>query len=1175
MNDSLSWAVRLQVEQVCTRFERAWQAAGPPPRIEDYLAEAAAPVRQTLLRELLLLDLHYRRRRGEQPDTLDYTARFPAESDLVREALAAPGPSVPRPAAAESTDAPSRAGPAQAGSTDPEGGGAAGAAAAGPSNPTIPGYEFRGELGRGGMGTVIRCRDLHLDRDLAVKVLLDRYRGEPHLVQRFLAEARIHGRLQHPGVVPVHELGELPDRRPYFTMKLVEGRTLADLLRERADTTQNLPRFLTIFEQVCQTLAYAHSKGVIHRDLKPSNVMVGAFSEVQVMDWGLAKVLDRGGTAAGDCSPAGNGDLERVTQPGTVLGTYAYMAPEQARGEVDRLDEHSDVFGLGAILCEVLTGEPPFAGADSEELRARAQRCDHAAALEAVEASGADAELVRLAKGCLAADPAVRPRDAGAVAAAMAAYLAGVQERLRQSELERAAAQGRAAEERRRRQAQLWLAAAVLALLAVGAGAGLFVQHQDAERSAERQANQARREAEQRQRVESALEKAAVMREQARWREAQAVLEQARLALGDAGPDDLRRRLDVADGELALVNRLDAIRQRMAAWVEGHLDSRGAARDYAAAFREAGLAEVGDDEEAVAARVRASGVAGPLVAALDDWAFMARQLESRSWLLRVARRAAPDAWGNRFRDPAVWRDRQALRALAEEALRDERAKLGELSPQLLVSLGGLLGDSAETVPLLRAAQRHYPNDFWLSLELANALAKAKRYEEAVGYGRVAVALRPDAAAAHASLGNALAAKKDLEGAIAAYRKAIELDPKFAPAHCNLGLVLCDKKDLEGAIAEYRQAIELDAKEAMAHYNLGLALYDKGDLEGAIAAYRQAIELVPEFSLAHNNLGNALYDKGDQDGAILEYHKAIELDPKNAPAHSNLATALFSKKDMDGAVAECRKAIELDAKLAPPHITLGLVLGAKKDLDGAIAACRTAIDLDPKCAKAHLALGLALFRQGRFVEARTATRRGLELIPERDPGRARQGALQLLQWCERLVTLDEKLSAVLGGQAEPADAAELLALGQLCQRYKRQHAAAARLYAGAFAAGPKLAADLRQQDRYNAACSAALAAAGQGGDAKHLPDKVQEMLRRQALGWLRDDLALYAKLAQRDEPAAKQAVRQTLTHWQQDTDLASVRDRAALDELPDDEGQQWHALWRDVAALLAKAGATPP
>ncbi len=237
------------------------------------------------------------------------------------------------------------------------------AGAAAPLLPAHPGrYELGEEVGRGGMGAVLRARDPHLNRELAVKVL--RGGGEPESLRRFVEEAQVCSQLQHPGIVPVHDLGRLEDGRPFFAMKLVQGRTLAELLRKRAQPADDLPRFLDIFGQVCQAVGYAHSRGVIHRDLKPSNVMVGAFGEVQVMDWGLAKVLrphERGAAAfsAVRTVRSASGDESRE---GQAMGTPAYMAPEQARGEVDSLDERADVFGLGAILCEILTGRPPFAG---------------------------------------------------------------------------------------------------------------------------------------------------------------------------------------------------------------------------------------------------------------------------------------------------------------------------------------------------------------------------------------------------------------------------------------------------------------------------------------------------------------------------------------------------------------------------------------------------------------------------------------------------------------------------------------------------------------------------------------------------------------------------------------------------------------------------------------------
>ncbi len=367
-------------------------------------------------------------------------------------------------------------------------------------------YRLDGEIARGGMGAIIKGRDTDLGRDLAIKVLLDSHKGKPEVIQRFVEEAQIGGQLQHPGIVPVYELGQFADKRPYFSMKLVRGQTLSKLLREREDIAEDRARFLGIFEQVCQTMAYAHSRGVIHRDLKPANIMVGAFGEVQVMDWGLAKVIPAGGIAdekqahrahkdlsiiqtmrsIGSHTPGAFGSFGSETQMGSVMGTPAYMPPEQALGEIDNMDERADVFGLGAILCEILTGKPPYVADDGTMVYRMASRGKLAEAFERLDVSGADADLIRLTRDCLELEPADRPRDAGVLAAKVTDYLESAEERLWETEKQRAAEAARADESRKRHRVTLTLAGAMLLVLTAGiAGTTWHAHRADEARLAE------------------------------------------------------------------------------------------------------------------------------------------------------------------------------------------------------------------------------------------------------------------------------------------------------------------------------------------------------------------------------------------------------------------------------------------------------------------------------------------------------------------------------------------------------------------------------------------------------------------------------------------------------------------------------------------------------------------
>ena len=236
-------------------------------------------------------------------------------------------------------------------------------------------YTIVEELGRGGMGTVYRAVDARLDREVALKVST-LGQADPEETERMRKEARVMARLEHPGIVPVHDAGELPDGRAYYAMRLVRGERL-----DRWAQGRTLSDLLGAFQKICEAVAFAHAHGVIHRDLKPENIMIGAFGEVLVLDWGVARRRE-----------------ENAEPQGTVLGTRAYMAPEQEQGRTDLVDERTDVYALGAILAFLLQAGP--AGRVPRALRSVASRATQR-------------------------EPAARYPDAAAVSADVARFLDG------------------------------------------------------------------------------------------------------------------------------------------------------------------------------------------------------------------------------------------------------------------------------------------------------------------------------------------------------------------------------------------------------------------------------------------------------------------------------------------------------------------------------------------------------------------------------------------------------------------------------------------------------------------------------------------------------------------------------------------------------------------------------
>jgi tetratricopeptide (TPR) repeat protein len=1113
-------------------------------------------------------------------------------------------------------------------------------------------YEVQGEVGRGGMGCVLRGRDPILGRDLAIKVLLAGADDHPEVVRRFLEEARVGGQLQHPGVVPVYELGRDANRQPYFTMKLVEGRTLAALLQGREDPSGDLSHLLGIFEQVCQAVAYAHSKGIIHRDLKPANVMVGTFGEVQVMDWGLAKRLGEPDGRRPHAPREGHPHAPREgysepanTQAGAVLGTPAYMAPEQALGDNERVDQRTDVFGLGAILCEILTGRPPYPAGSSFEALLSAGSAELNDARDRLAHCGADAELVELAQACLCPEPAGRPGDAGAVAARVRCYREGVEARLRQAELERAADQARAQEERKRRRLTLALAAATLLLVAGAGGGAWWLQHQKAVRAAATERD-----------VTAALREARTLGDQARtlhgspgpWEAALASAlsavkrAEALLDSGEAN-DDLRQRvatlkadLEQAESQRLLLAELEDIRMkritiRNSRPVKGILGPL-----YHDAFRRHGIDVLALTPAEAADRLRPCPLPETLLTALNSWAQLTPENAERLHLAQVVGELDPDPGSvrNRWYVAVTRNDRAALLRLAQEA------EGKPLHPDLFAGLAATfsdLGAHDEAIRLLKEGQARHPGDFWLSHSLALDLQNVQppRLDEALAYARVAVALRGRSAIPHVTLGNVLMKRGELDQSVRCYRTALELDPTIAMAHHILGTVLWVREGDDAAIPCFRKAVELDPELAGAQKNLGKALLLKGQLDEAISRLRRAAQLDPRDAEAHNYLAAALIRHNEMDEAIRCYRTALGLNPKDATLAYNLGNALIRKGEMAEAARCFRQAIQLDPKLADPHVNLatllhregkneeaiqclrraleinpkvrngrtnlGALLQMRGELDEAIRCFRQAIDLAPDDAGAHHALGYALASKGEAEEAGRCYREAIRLNPALAEAHCnlgdllvRQGEFQAglgalrrghelgskrpdwrypsAEWvrnAERSARLEAQLPALLRGEDRPADAAEAIDLARMCA-LKRMYAGAAHFSAEAFVGRPKLAQEREGWSRYNAACWAARAGAGQGEDAPK-DEAEQARLRGQALAWLKAELATWARLLDGSRVEDRARIVQTVHLWQRDEHLAGMRDREALEKLPEAERKEWEGLWAEVGGLLKRAG----
>lgn len=664
--------------------------------------------------------------------------------------------------------------------------------------PDIPGYAVESMVGSGGMGVVYKARHLGLGRPVAIKMLLTGPLATPHELEALLREARAVAGLggRHANIVQVHDVGEV-DGRAYFTMEYVEGGTLA---RRLAGTPQPARDAAAMVATIADAVQSAHAGGVVHRDLKPSNILLTADGTPRIADFSLARRIDGG---------------PQVTLTGAAMGTPSYMAPEQVLGRSDAFASSVDIYALGALLYEMLTGRPPFRAESSAETQRQVLSEEPAAPSRLNAKVPRDLETICLK--CLQKAPGRRYPTAGALADDLRRFLDG-----RPVEARRPGAAERAARWARRNPSHAALVgvAGLLVALALAAGAREWrlaaARRADIERTAER------------------LGFVAALQQAERFTEARGVLDN----LADGGSPVLRRSIERARADLDIARRLSAIRLgRDEVSPGGVINYEESSRAYEAAFREAGLGATSEESSVVAARLNTSPIRTALLAALDDWAACATA-GRRAWILAVARAMDPDPWRDRVRDQFRWADIPGLEELARTAVIEEQPVT------LLVAMGTrwrrLGGDPTA---FLERVQRRYPDDFWVNFELCHLLGGSDA-EAAIGYGRAALAIRPDASIVHYKMGLYLWGIGRHDEAGYHYARTVELEPGHAWGHVGLAAALVGQERLPEALEHYRAATALEPADFGVLRGVLFVLAKQGRHEEARTEWRRWLDTGP-------------------------------------------------------------------------------------------------------------------------------------------------------------------------------------------------------------------------------------------------------------------------------------------------------------------------------------------
>jgi eukaryotic-like serine/threonine-protein kinase len=883
----------------------------------------------------------------------------------------------------------------------------------------FPGYRVERELGEGGMGTVYLATDLALNRPVAIKMMKLKSASDPSQVRRFREEALITGQLQHPGIPPVHALETTLEGRPYLVMKVIKGVTFAELLRKTEDEKPELSVLLGYFEQVCQAVAYAHEKGVIHRDLKPENIMIGAFNAVQVMDWGLAKVIQFKKAVLDTVAVVPESatvviterDDDSNTRHGSIFGTFAYMPPEQARGQVDQVDKRSDVFGLGAILCTILTGKPPYIGVNHRAIELKAVEGNTDEAIQRIRNSGVDQELVALAQMSLACDVEARPADAGRLSMLLREYLQGVEERRRQAEISLAKAEAEAIEQRKRRRVQLALAVSIGMLFT---GSGIFAWW-ESERLRERdlQSLLRKNEAEkQQQAIQFSIDQCEKSLRDDDTNLAKAALERVE-ALGEGINDESTRiRIMRCRNDLELLMQLNRINDLFWDTSEGeYLGKQAAIKQCATALKP----YLGDsisnlDIQSAQKFVSESSVRERILAFLDLWLIT----EPSKSILLLLQALDPDPFRNRFREAIVAKNRDVIKALGTQE------ELTSQPTRFLSSLGYLeLLSLSDRERILRVARNAKPDDFPTLMALGSLfrINQKDTASQRLQIYEAAISVRPKNPIAWLNYGLALADSGDSPAAMQAYNKVLQIDPSYKVAMNNLGHQLVTLGRYDEAIEQLQKAISKDPKYSLPYHNLGWAFEQKKDYANSIKAYQTAIMLGGDQKKLNQSLTRVVWENGDKAKSVEVYRDILKTEPKNAYLHNRLACSLEHLGDFESAISEYMEAIRLDPSLGYHSCNFGHVQFEKKNPAGDLKVCEEAVAKNPNNAYLLVRLGVARERVNDPKGAEESYREAINLNSDGDIAHSNLAALlsdqgksaEAIEFHRRAIQLQPKIA----------------------------------------------------------------------------------------------------------------------------------------------------------------------